>query len=90
MSPPFINFCFTRKKNYAKIYQDIQNAKQEIENKKRESKEKEKEKAEKEAEVKELKKQRTEINKLQLADEKKEKDANKRLANCEANIYKRW
>jgi len=40
--------------------------------------------------VKELKKQRTEINKLQLADEKKEKDANKRLANCEANIYKRW
>jgi hypothetical protein len=68
------------KNKYAKIYQDIQDAKQEIEDKKREGKEKEKEKAEKEAEVKELKKQRAEINKLQLADEKKEKDANKRLA----------
>jgi hypothetical protein len=58
----------------------IQDAKQEIEDKKREGKEKEKEKAEKEAAVKELKKQRAEIYKLQLADEKKEKDANKRLA----------
>jgi hypothetical protein len=69
-----------KKINYAKIYQDIQDAKQEIKDKKREGKEKEKEKAEKEAKVKELKRARAEIYKLQLADEKKEKDANKRLA----------
>jgi hypothetical protein len=66
------------KNNYAKIYQDIQDAKQEIKDKKKEGKEKEKEKAEKEAEVKELKSQWTEIDKLKKTDEKKEKDANKK------------
>ena len=67
------------KNKYAKIYQDIQDKKQEIEDKKREGKDKEKEKAENESEVKELKNQRSEIYKLQLADEKQEKDTNTRL-----------
>ena len=66
--------------NYAKIYQDIQDKKQEIEDKKRAGKDKEKQKAENESEVKELKNQRSEIYKLQLADEKQETAANKRLA----------
>jgi septal ring factor EnvC (AmiA/AmiB activator) len=70
----------TEKNNYAKIYQDIQDAKQEIKDKKREGKGKEKEKAKKEAEVKQLKSEWAEIDKLKKTDEKKEKDANKRLA----------
>jgi hypothetical protein len=66
--------------NYAKIYQDIQDAKQEIEDKKREGKEKEKEKAEKEAEVKELKREWAELDTFKKTAEKEEKKATKRLA----------
>ena len=75
-APATVVDIIKEKINFDKIYQDIQDKKQEIKDKKLEGKEKEKEKAGKEAEVKDLKNQRSEIYKLQLADEKQEKDTN--------------